>query len=949
MTVRFTDPGWLWLLPFALAWVLWLARTSRAGLEPAPARLATVLRALVVVALVTALAGLQWLRPVEGMNVLFLLDRSDSMAPAIQAGARDWMVRAASTKPVGDRAGLIVFGSEAALEVTPTTEFAVDTLTAVVPTTRTDIGAALRLATAAFPETGQRRAVLIGDGHENRGHALDAALAAGAAGVRIDVLPLAGEPRPDAWISRLHTPTQVRRGQTFEILAFIQSDAGGPATVTIHRDGHRLGAQELDLEPGKNLVTFSQTLPGSGFHRYEVALDAPFDEVPGNNRAEGFVQIRGLPRILLLSSDPTVDRPLIETIGSEEVEMVVAGRSDFPESLAELQAFDAVVLGNVFAPDWPRELWVWLEQAVRDLGVGVVCIGGDQSYGAGGYRGTPLQALLPVEVELANRQTLPSGALALVLDQSGSMRGDKLEMAKAAAIAAVNLLGPRDQVAVIAFDGETYTVVDLQPVGARRTPILDAIERLQSGGGTDMYPALRQAFELLSPVHAGLKHCLVLTDGHSQPAEFEALAREMASERITLSTVGLGDEVDSVLLETLAELGGGRFYAVSSPADLPRIYLQETALVLRTAVSEEPFEPQQSLLTEPVRGLDGFPMLLGHVVTEPKARAETPLATPGGDPLLAHWQYGLGRVAAFTSDSRDRWAAAWLAWEHYGTFWRQVVHWALRRIDSADLLAEILLDGGRGRILADALAADGSYRDFLDVDAVVIHPDGRSEPVGLRQTAPGRYEGEFDAHLPGAYLARVQERESGVPRASTLLGASLRPDIERPLAEPNLPLLTRIAEETGGRVLDPAADPRPFLDGRQRTRQPVDLWPLLLQAVIGLFLVDVAVRRVRWEPSLWRDGLGRLRSRLPSRASTAPSAPSQPRLATLLARRDAERQALPRPESVPVQVPIEGAATSSSAAPVASDTPPVTAARGVSEATTQRLLAAKRRARERAP
>src|SRR5437762_5812876 len=189
MNFQFTNPGWLLLLLAAAPWMVWLTLKSDVQISAWRRWTAFGLRMVIVLALILAIAGLQWKRPQEGMNVFFLLDRSDSIPPEQQEAARLLVSKASELKKPLDRAGALVFGTEAAIDTSPNEKVGDQKIQAVVGSGRTDIASAIRLGTAAFPETGQKRLVLLSDGNENVGDAFAAVVAARPLGVTVDVVP----------------------------------------------------------------------------------------------------------------------------------------------------------------------------------------------------------------------------------------------------------------------------------------------------------------------------------------------------------------------------------------------------------------------------------------------------------------------------------------------------------------------------------------------------------------------------------------------------------------------------------------------------------------------------------------------------------------------------------------------------------------------------------------
>jgi uncharacterized membrane protein len=955
MPFQFSHPYWLLLLPPALAWTLWLAWTSDASLSGWRRPAALVTRLIVVVALVLAIAGVQWRRPEDGMNVFFMLDRSDSVPSAQQEQARDLANRWAKNKRDRDKAGFLIFGTDAALETTATSVAEAEKIQAVVGTERTDIAGAVRLGTAAFPESGQKRLVLLSDGNENQGDAVSAVIAAKPLGVTLDVVPLGSRRGGDVSVQKLALPTSVKKGQTFEAKIFATSDQAQRATVRLFRNDQLLGEQRVDLEAGKNLFTFPQTLDQPGFFGYDVQLVVDDDAVAQNNRASSFVHVRGDPRVLIVSSDPKADQALAAALRSAKLEVQVVDERSLPGTLGELQANDAILLSNVAAGDLGQAGMRLLESAVRDFGIGLICVGGDQAYAAGGYRRTPLEAALPLDMELNSKKVLPKGALGLVMHGMEFANGN--QVAREIALAALDALGPQDEMGVWLWDGTERPLFPLQAVGSK-TDLARQIAGMNQGDLPSFDGLMRMALDDLAKSTANLKHLIVFSDGDpSAPAA--SLMQEYVTARVTISTVMIGGHVQPTTMERMAAEGGGRFYDVKSAAVLPQIFIKEAAVILKSAISEDPFKPQVAASSELTRGIGGdeYPILRGYVAATGKPRAEVPLVTDKGDPLLAHWQYGLGRAVAFTSDARPKWAQDWMGWGRYQQFWSQVANWALRRVDTSDFNTEVSVEDGQGVLSVEALDPEGNFRNFLTLQAAVVGPKGDRSTVTLQQAGPGRYEARFPTKDVGAYLLNLMELRDGQPVSSQVVGASVNYSPEFDAREPNFNLLRRLAELGGGKLLDPGVD-NPFLLNRVRTFQPRDLWEDLLRLLIVLFVLDVALRRVdfdreewsRW----WRKGLARLGLGKPAAAPGTAEA-----LGSLLAARDRTRgsrtgagSAEVRPQPVasalfePRRAPAESSTVTDDSASESTPTPPEAPAAEPPSATS-RLLEAKRRARRK--
>ncbi len=963
MNIQFTSPQWLWALLPGVLWVLWLTVKSDVQLSPWRRGLVTAVRLVILICLVLALAGIQWKQPKEGLNVFFLLDRSQSISPEQQERAQKYVNEAAKGKSMEDRGGVIVFGAGASIETMPNAVVELPQVQAVVPPERTDLGAAIRLGAAALPEHGQRRLVILSDGNENSGDAMAAVLAAKPLGVTVDVVPLSLSRGGDVSVQKLMLPSKLKVGQAFEVKILLHSDRDKAASVRLFRNDQLLGEQPVQLVPGKNLYAFPQKLDEAGFYNYQIQVDVPGDMIPQNNKATSFASVRGDPTVLLVSADPDQDANLAAALRTSKLTVKHVAVEGFPETLAEMQSYDSIFLSNVASGDLTTDMLKLLEIAVRDFGVGFVCVGGDQTYAAGAYRGTPLETILPVEVELSSKKVLPPGALVLIIDKSGSMSGDKIELVKSAAIGAVRALGDSDFVAVIAFDGAPYVVTELQKAG-NRSKIERSISGIEAGGGTSMYPPMVTAYEMLHESRAALKHVIVLTDGESQPGDFEGITKKMAAEKMTVSTVAAGEYIDGALLQSIAATGRGRFYHVRNPTQIPQVFIKETAVILKSAINEEPFQPKMVSSTEPVRGIGSgeFPTLLGHVVTEPKSRAELALVTGSGDPLLAHWNYGLGRTVAFTSDAKPRWAKNWMGWAKYRQFWSQVGNWSLRKLESTDFNAEMSVEKGDAVLTVEAMDDQGDFQNFLNLEATVVSPKGDRQKVRLEQTAPGHYEVRFPTKEVGAYVAQLSQLKDGNVVAGQVVGTAVNYSPEFEATEPNIRLLRQLAESGGGRVIDPQLrSDNPFVHDRVKTFQPVDLWEWLLKAAILLFPLDVGLRRIHLDREEWLRATATLRRWLFFwRAKQVRPQEADESLAALLNRRDQVRATQKPAEPVvvnPAMFQPKDPVRVVSAKPVsksaeASETELVSGtdtgqAKAEETTTTSRLLDAKKRAQKR--
>jgi uncharacterized membrane protein len=379
-------------------------------------------------------------------------------------------------------------------------------------------------------------------------------------------------------------------------------------------------------------------------------LEAPGDQVPQNNKASGFVNVRGDPRMLLVSAEPDQDRNLVDALRSSKLDVKVVGINAFPATLAEMQSYDSIFISNIAAGDLGTDNMRLLESAVRDFGVGLVCVGGDQTYAAGGYRNTPLEATLPVNMELDSKKVLPKGAVALVMH--GMEFGNGNQVARDCALGVLDALGPQDELGVVLWDGTERWVVELSAVGDKKNHG-QRIAGMNQGDLPGFEGVMNLAHQALKKSSANLKHMILFSDGDPGPPSTK-LMQDIVASRETVSTVLISGHAGPETMMSIADQGHGRFYNIQNPAQLPQIFIKEAAVILKSAIFEEPFTPRVVAGSELTRGMGAYPPLLGYVCTTSKPRAELPLVCDKGDPLLAHWQFGLGRAVAWTSDAKAR-------------------------------------------------------------------------------------------------------------------------------------------------------------------------------------------------------------------------------------------------------------------------------------------------------
>lgn len=856
MGVSFSDPLWWLLLPL-LGWLAWRLRLPWLQMPGSDShrlreRRRLYTRLMLLLLLVAALTGPGFVSTVNRQAVVFALDISDSVGPAIGKGEQ-WIREALGKKPAGAVAGVVSFGRQALVEEPPGDRPSFYRTATDPGPEASMLGEALRFSRSILPQDTRRRVVLVTDGRDTGDDAIAAARALHAEGVRVDVVPAGAAAGPDIRLDSLYLSPQSRVGENTLIELTITSDIAAEGDLYLERDDQLLATRPVQLKPGENRLTLSVPTGEAGLHRYRVKLvprDRAADAFAANNETGGIQEVSGPPRVLILADDAGQAQRLAGALkASGRVAVEIKEPAAAPRGIAGWAQYQAVFLLDVPAYSLGEQVMSELETYVRDVGGGLVMTGGPDSFGPGGYAGTPLERALPVNMDIKGRGEMPSLGLMLVIDKSGSMAemaggAEKVALARDAAARSVSVLTKRDQVGVVAFDTMPWWVVPPGPVDDKEK-LQQLIGSIQADGGTEIYPPLQAAYQALSDLPTQVKHIILLTDGMSASGgDYQSLLADMRAQGISLSTVAVGAEADAGMLKALSELGRGRFYATADADSIPSIFTKETLMATRSFAVNEKFYPQVAAWNPLLRGLEQVPPLNGYITVSPKELAETLLVSPRGDPVLAAWQYGLGRTVAWTPDAGGRWSTDWLG-AVFPRLWGNVLSWILPAdtTDSLRVQADVVPGAGlSGRDLQVKVEDSSGWREVRELKALVTGPEGNTVTVPLKPDGPGRYSVRQPAGKPGAYLVAIA---GGSKEQSQLLargGVVVPYSSEYKETGVDSNALQAIAQAGGGAVLEKPE--QAFIKNLPQVQARRDLSPLLLALAALLWLGDVAGRRL---------------------------------------------------------------------------------------------------------
>jgi len=854
-------PGFLLLLPVALLCIFLTSRHSLVTWSRRQWIVCQALRIAVLTLIVCALAGPRLLQSSTETAVIFLRDVSDSISPEANTLAAETIAKASAGR---DNQSAVIHFARTPIVVRPFGQPPPDPLPVPPAQDATDLASALEFAAALFPSDQPGRIVLLSDGVVTAGRdPMESAASLAERGVEIDTILSPSSSQPETAVVSLQAPSTIREGEVFDLTATLRtSEPATGATLRLYQNQILIAESQVDLPPGSSDVIFPRVQALGRTALYEVEVSTPVDTRPENNRRHLVLAHGGAAKVLVIDQSPDQSEPLARALRETGFEVEIRPAAGLPADLEGLEGFHLVIFSEASADNFSPGGMKTLSQWVRDFGGAFLMLGGEDSFGAGGYFRTPIGTILPVELERQEREETPVVALLVILDRSGSMAAPvgtetKMDLANEGAALALDVLQSKDQFGLFAVDTRVQDVIPLGRINDKSAASRRIAAITSGGGGIYIYTSLAEAFPRLREAQAKIKHIILFSDASDAeeknatgstrsggPASSLDLASAMLAHKITLSVVALGSaqDRDTTFLRQLAGQGGGRFYLTPDATALPRIFTLETMRAMESSLREEPLAAIPQGTHPPLAGIawKSAPPLLGANITKPKPGAEVLLAAGNGDPLLVTWRYGLGQVAAFASDAKSRWAAEWLSWPGYAKFWAQTVRSLIRDDNPRDLDLTVREEGDLLVIEADAVDPSGNFRNGLELTVSVAPQGAPPETLPARQVAPGRYRATLPR--PDAESAMIAVGEAGARPLSATWTRNYPAEYQ--ISEAKASLLSDLSELTFGQT-QPADVFRP---AHQPSRTRRDLSSFLLALALVFWPLDIWLRRRDWAP-----------------------------------------------------------------------------------------------------
>lgn len=845
MGVTIEQPYYLIVIPVLLAFFIFSARWFRMK-HKGRRRMILALHGMAAVCLVLALCGIHMQKVSDAETTIFLLDASDSVS-AQKSEMVEFVQSAIKKSPKGEKIGIVAFGSDTKVEQFVSDKIAFQGIETTPLSTATNLEKAVQTAMAMYDEDSAKRLVLVTDGKENEGTLSNMTYTLTGNQVKVEVVRLENKIGSEVYVDGIKVSETVKIGDTFHVEVTVQSNVQTSAELSLYQGNKLKKKERVELQTGENTFIFKDTQTEGGLKTYRAEIVAAEDTQQKNNTYTAFTEAKESEKVLLIEGRAGQGQEFSRLLDQINSNYQVVTAKSAPETLKEMMAYKAILALDVYVDDLPEGFLSSLEAYVKDYSGGFVAIGGENSYALGGYRNTPIEKVLPVKMDLSGEKQIPSMAIAYVIDHSGSMaygtgEKSKLDVAKDATEKAMENMREIDEIGVLSFDDSYSWVVPLQKL-TDTDSVTEKIDGIPVGGGTSIYPALKAAVHGLKKSDATLKHVILLSDGEDGFAfsKYTDLLDAMKEEKITLSTVAVGEDADSTLMSNLANSGQGRFYEATENTDLPRIFAQEVYLSTNSYLNNREFTPvirQSKGLLEGVAE-QGMPTLLGYVSTTAKDMATVYLESDKKEPVLASWQYGLGRTVAFTSDGENKWTGNYANWENYGILWKNILQWVIPEEESGAGKLEIVQNGTSAHVTYTT----SKYTENTKVSVLSTSESGEQKETALDATGVGKFEKDIRFSDTGVYMLNLTQKEGEKVTASKNTAIAIQYSTEYRYLDGN-DGFDSVIEQMGGSFVKKPEEV--FKEKMNLVRASYDLTNVCLFLALLFFALYVAYSRLQF-------------------------------------------------------------------------------------------------------
>ncbi|GAA0320435.1 VWA domain-containing protein [Bacillus carboniphilus] len=822
-------------IPIAVIILLTLRKTNKEQIKHIKA--ISLIRFIVFTLIILSLSQPTILLSQQHEKVVFVVDRSASMK-FHERDIQQLLTRSLAEKDVNDEYSIVSVGAEAAIESSMTKNHTDVDFRTEIQADDSNLEKGIELGASLFSGGQKGRIVLFTDGYETEGNVAREIELLEKKGVEVDIISFPPIRTTDVALTKLSVPHTSYLGENTSVQIQVDSTIDTTTRLRIQLNSETIIDEEIELQSGINEFMFTNLIEEEGYHLFEAEIFQPQDTISENNRQMAVSYSKGEPNVLIVEGKQDESINLYNALSAAQIDTKVVSPDYIPSTLSSLLEYETVIFANVSGTDVSQAKMDLIEVAVKEYGKGFIMTGGESSFGLGGYFETSIEQLLPVSMDIKGKKEIPSLALMIVVDRSGSMQGQKLDLAKEAAARTVSLLREQDYLGVIAFDDQPWEIVKTAPIKDKKA-VEEKIRTISGGGGTNIYPALEEAYDQMLGNAAKRKHIILLTDGQSAVnGNYSALIQKGLEENITLSTVAIGRDSDRFLLQALAEEGTGRYYDVMDATVIPSILSRETVMATKTYIEDQPFYP--TITRYAIEGLastfgNGIPQMNAYIAVSEKDKAQTILISEKDDPILSVWQYGLGRTVAFTSDVTGKWSGHWPSWDKWSDFWVRTINWTFPNAEASTFQMDIKREGSQVEV--NLLASEPILEPLI---ATVTKNDGSKVDATIQPVRPGEYKVKFQGEQGIHFIQLSKQSEdvqSSIFHAGFALGYS--EEFIIPLKEANL-FKEKQPMSSEELTKSPESIFRPL---EKKLQDEISIQSSLLVVAFLLFLVELTIRR----------------------------------------------------------------------------------------------------------
>lgn len=827
------------LLLLAAEWFLYVRQMRYRG------RFYLAVRIVCVGMLLLALFGVTINKRDAANTTIFLVDISNSNEQNLTAMEK-YLNETLRRMPKENRYGIVTFGKNSLVEQFLTEENHFSQIMSMPDKTATNFEDAMFRALAMIPANGAGRVVVLTDGMETKGDITNAASALVSGQIELLAMVYDVERGQDAYVENVELPSYLYQGDAYSMTVTVESNYETDAEIQIWMGTMQTDAYDVHLNRGTNRFQFRQQVRGENVESFEVKVAAAGDTCAENDSYHAYSVVDSVPKTLLVSGINEDSSQYENLLRSANCNYQTVSAINAPATLEGLLEFKSIILDNVYLSDLPEGFLQHIETYVKDYGCGLICCGGDDSFALGGYRESVLETVLPVDMELRGVDEIPTTAMIMVVDHSGSMSsyaGDgatNLDLAITAAETAVDQMRSTDYVGVIAFDDKYDWVVE-PTIVSDKEGIKAQIETIREGGGTTIQPSLWAALKGVKDCDADIRHVILLTDGQGESRNYSEITSAYKDAKVTLSTVAVGEGSDARLLEQIAEDCGGRYYYSDMASEIPKIFAQEVFLSGDTYLQNGVFALAVKN-SEITKGLfeAGWPSIYGYVSATPKNSSNVLIASEKDDPVLTVMQYGLGHTVAWNTDVTNEWTAGFAGKDDYVQLWKRVIDYSAGNAAIGEDSVDVMTAGGSTGIIYHA----SDYGEQTKVEAVYTDPEGNTQTAPLQATAPGRYETKLDTDITGIYNLSVRRIDGGSVTNAVTTAAAVQYSDEYKFGVSTSAFTNFI--ERYGKMLTP--EDTFWQQRKSAAREKYELAKWLIPLAILWFVMDIAFRRFHFLP-----------------------------------------------------------------------------------------------------